>query len=147
MGDVTTLKIDNRLVPQKDCGENFTISANYDFTSGVANNGQTVELLEFQRAGTLTDARMALLGTLGASATLRLQLEPAAGGGNTDLTPVSGAGAANSETLSDPGIFRFAAGDKIVALVGGANIAADETVELDLVVCHNPVIEAAGTGV
>lgn len=139
MAEVTTAKIADRHVPQKDCGEVFGMSIDFPISATEADNGDTITLLEFQRDGVLFGGRMAVDGTLGASATIRLRHDD--GSTQTNLTAATGGGAAEVEPFTSAPI-RFSAGDKLELLVGGADIAAAANVSLDLMVSHNPVINA-----
>lgn len=133
MAEVTTIQIVDRNVPQKDSGEAFVISIDHTIPVGAAA-ADTITLLTFQRAGTLIGGRVAIAGTLGASATAQLRV------GGVAVAAASTAGGADTKGLSAPGIYRFVAGDKLDLLIAGASVGTASAVKLDLVVCHNPVL-------
>lgn len=141
MAEVTTIKIGDRHVPQKDCGEVFAASIDYSISATEADNGDTITLLEFQRDGVLVGARFSVSGTLGASATVRGRIND--GSSPVNITAATTAGGADVEPLSAPGIFRFNAGDKLELLVGGADISAAADLQVDLLLCHNPIVDAS----
>lgn len=137
MVEVTSVQVPDRLVPQKDSAEAFAISLDVAISATEADNGDTITILEFQRDGVLLAGRFNVDATLGASATVRARIND--GSSPVNITAATTAGGADVEALSAPGIFRFNAGDKLELLVGGADISGAANVEIDLLVCHNPV--------
>lgn len=135
MAEVTTIQVADRHVPQKDSGEVFCISMDFTLAADLANNADTVTLFEFQRAGTVVGGYFSVAGTLGAGATVQLRA------GGTAITGATTAGGADAELVT--AMKRVAIGDKIDLLVGGADFSAATTMQLNLLVCHNPVIDAA----
>lgn len=102
--------------------------------SGDANNGDNIQLLTIQRGGRQFSAHLRHDATLGASCTLKLQLNRA--GVRTDLTVATTAGGASYVNGGTIGPVDLVAGDIIEALVGGANIAASANIAVDISLQH-----------
>lgn len=135
MAEITSIKVADRHVPQKDSGEVFAISMNFALSATIADDTDTITLFEMQRAGTIVGARLNVSATLGADARVQLRA------GGKAITAASTAAQAND--LIATAMARVDIGDKIDLLVSGADISAAANVQLDLLVCHNPVINAA----
>lgn len=138
MADVTSIKIANTLVPQKDCGEAFAISANFALAADLLDNGERAELFEFQRDGVILAAAFEIDAGLGASTTLKLQKENVDGDAWVDLSAASTANTAERE--EGVASVRVLAGEKIVVLLGGADQSVASNMEVDVLMCHNPVV-------
>lgn len=139
MAEVTTVKLADRHVPQKDCGEVFGMSIDYAISATEAVNGDNITLLEFQRDGVIFGGQVHVDGSLGAAATIRLRHND--GSAQTNLSAATTAAGADTEQLTSA--MRFSAGDTLELLVGGGDIGAAANVKVDLMVSHNPVINAA----
>jgi hypothetical protein len=139
MARISTIQIADRHVPQNEVGA-YGISLDFSIGATEADNGDRLTLFEFQRAGYLHSAAIAISGTLGAACTIALSHSNAADDAHVALTGATAATTADREE-STRGI-RFAAGDMLSVLVGGGDIAAAATLQLDALISHNPVIAA-----
>lgn len=135
MAEITSIQVADRHVPQKDSGEVYCISMDFTLAADLADNADTITLFEFQRAGTVVGGYFSVSATLGAGATIQLRA------GGTAITGATTAGGADAELVT--AMKRVAIGDKVDLLVGGADFSAAADLELNLLVCHNPVIDAS----
>lgn len=129
MADVTTLlrrSTLNREITEGAFIDEFALP----IASGAAANGDRIQLSTVTRNSRLMLATMAVSATLGAGCTLKLQRDRA--GVYTDLTGATTAAAASIVNSAALGCFDLNEGDVITALVGGANIAAAATLNVDL---------------
>jgi hypothetical protein len=135
MARVSTYLLASTLQPILDVGlYNLNRAAAFP-ASGGPSNGDYVPLMTIPRAGRIVDADIAQSATLGASCTVKLALYRS-GASVRDLTVATaggGAGYANANTL---GPIDVLAGDEIVVVVGGANVAAAATVTADVQLQH-----------
>jgi hypothetical protein len=135
MARVTTFLLAATLTPALDTGVyNVRRDAAMPASGGPAN-ADYCPLFAIQRAGRIIDADIAQSATLGASCTVKLALYRA-GASVRDLTVATaggGAGYANANTL---GPIDVQAGDEVVVVVGGANVAAAATVTADIQLQH-----------
>jgi len=140
MARINTVRLPDNVTPQNDVGA-YGISVNFSLSATEADNGDRITLIEFQRDGYLHSAAIAISGTLGAACTIALSHSNAADDTHVALSGATTATTADREE-STRGI-RFAAGDYLSVLVGGGDIAAAATLQLDALISHNPVINAA----
>jgi hypothetical protein len=135
MARVTTFLAASNLTPALDTGVyNVRKDVAMPATGGPAN-GDYCPLFAIQRAGRIIDADIAQSATLGAGCTVKLSLYRA-GALVRDLTVATAAGGsayANANTL---GPIDAQAGDEVVIVVGGANVAAAATVSADFQLQH-----------
>ncbi len=113
----------------------FTITRVLPIASGAASNADNITVLTIGRNARLTMAFLRNSATLGASCTLKMQRNR--GGTRTDLTVATTAGSASVVSGITLGPVDLLAGDIIELLVGGANIGAAASVEVDLLLQHN----------
>lgn len=139
MARVNTVRMSPVLNPQNDVGA-FGLNVNFQLTNGVADSGDRITLVEMQRDGTIYAGSLFVAATLGASATVRLQHSNAADDAHTNLGVATTAGGASR--VQNDRVMRFKKGDRISLLVGGANITAASEVHLDLLVSHDPIVNA-----
>lgn len=134
MAIVTKLALAAALTPQNNASV-FSITKNYPVKSGDAASGDVVELMTFNRAGTIFGASIGQSATLGASATVKLAIGD--GTTNVDLTAATTAATASTGRATATQVpVRFTAGQKLYAVVGGAAITAPANLQLDLVLGH-----------
>ena len=129
MADVNSVlkaKVLNRLM------EVYAFLQTYAFalTSGIANNGDRIRLIQVTRAMRVFQSFLSVSATLGASATVQLQRDRA--GVYTNMTVATSAGAASIVSSITLGAIDLAVDDYVVLLVGGANITAAATVTVDM---------------
>lgn len=136
MARVNLIRMAPVLNPQNDVGA-FGLNINFQVAAALADNGDRITLVEFQRDGTIYAGSLFVAATLGANATVRLQHSNEADDAHTNLGPATTAGAASR--VQNDRVMRFKKGDKISLLVGGANITAGSEVHLDLLVSHDPI--------
>ncbi len=134
MAVVNTYALPATETPEIHAGA-FTITRVMAIASGAAASGDNITVLTMGRNARLNQSFLRNGGTLGASCTLKLQRNR--GGTRTDLTVATTAGSASVVSGITIGPVDLLAGDIIEMLVGGANIGAAATVEVDLLLQHN----------
>jgi hypothetical protein len=139
MARINTIRMAPILNPQNDVGA-FAASLNYTIPNAAAESGDRITLLQMERDGIIFSGQFAVGGTLGASCTVQLQHSNGADDVHTSLTGATTAGGADREQLTRA--IRFKKGDTISLLVGGATVGAAAALELDLLVAHDPVLNA-----
>jgi hypothetical protein len=139
MARVDTIKLPVAHTPSNDVGA-FGISVNYAIGAAEAVNGDRLTLLEFDRDGVIFYGGFAVAGSVGAAATLQLQHSNTSGADDTHTSITGATTAAGADREPVTRCMRFTAGDTVSLLVGGGNIGVASTVQLDLVVSHNPVL-------
>ena len=103
--------------------------------AGGPSNGDYCPLFTIQRNCRIVDADIAQSATLGAGCTVKLALYRA-GALVRDLTVATAAGAAAYANNNTLGPIDALAGDEVVVVVGGANVAAAATVTGDVQIQH-----------
>lgn len=127
MADVTTLLRASTLNPEIKTG-GFIDTIRAAISATEADNGDRIQLATITQDMRLFDSRMRVDGTLGA-ATVQLQRDRA--GVYTNLTGATTAGGADAEE-GISGAIDLDVDDKIVLLVGTADISAAANAEVDL---------------
>lgn len=131
MANITSLLLANLNRPALQV-EPFILRDTFALAATIADNGDTVQLYQLPRAGLIVNAWLKLSATLGASATMQLQVGTVASRSNVTIaTTAGGASTVSNATL---GMIPFAADDYIFLLSGGADTsaAASAIVELHL---------------
>lgn len=139
MARIDTIKNRPVLNPQHDVGA-FGVSLNFSIPDNAAASGDRITLMQMERDGVIFSGQFAVAATLGASCTVQLQHSTADDATHTNLTGATTAGGADREQLTRA--IRFSKGDLISLLVGGADVTEPAALELDLLVAHDPVINA-----
>ena len=98
--------------------------------TGIAN-GDNVQMITIPHPMRLINTHLAQRATLGASATVKVQLNRS--GARSDLTTATTAGGASIVSGATIGAVDLLAGDIIELLSGGANVTSAAAVELDLI--------------
>ncbi|TKD50575.1 hypothetical protein [Sphingomonas baiyangensis] len=129
MAIINTLALAATLTPALDVGTHHQKRSVVVPAAGVAN-GDLIELQTFNRAGTLVKVDLAVSATLGAGATVKLAVGD--GTTNVDITGATTAGGASKVNGNTIGPVDYAAGSKLYAIVGGANVSASATLRYDL---------------
>ena len=126
VNNVLKAKVLNRLM------EVYAFLQTYAFalTSGIANNGDRIRLIQVTRAMRVFQSFLSVSATLGASATVQLQRDRA--GVYTNMTVATTAGGASIVSSITLGAIDLAVDDYVVLLVGGANITAAATATVDM---------------
>lgn len=131
MADKTARLLASVLQPQREV-YNYTLSFSFASVAAEAANGDRIQLCTIQQAHRLFQSYLRASATLGANCTLKLQRDRA--GVYTDLTAATTAGGASLVSGILVGPLDLLPGDILVLLVGGADIAAVATVEVDALV-------------
>lgn len=134
MARISTLALAATLTPALDTGI-YNLPLKAALTNGVAANGDQITLATIQRPGRTQGCKLNVPATLGAGATVQV-IVTRAGAQIATLTPASTAAAASVVSGASVANVNLQAGDLIELLVGGANIAAAATVEVDLHIQH-----------
>jgi len=135
MADHTTYLSEAKLQRQNDVGlyainKRVALANSTGATGGSQNDTQ--QLIPISRAGRIYAGGVQHDGTLGASCTLTLRRNR--GGTRTAMTAATTAGGAGQALLTKP--IDVAADDVIEILIGGANVGAAATVDVDLLIQH-----------
>jgi hypothetical protein len=135
MARVATFLLAATITPLLDVGlYNVRRDAAFPAAGGPAN-GDYCPLFAVARAGRIIDADIAQSATLGAGCTVKLSLYRA-GALVRDLTVATAGGAAGYANANTLGPIDVQAGDEVVVVVGGANVAAAATVTADVQLQH-----------
>lgn len=123
MAKITTLATPATLTPGLDVGPSW-LKKKIAVDSTTADSGDVIELLTFQKAGTIHLAHIEASATLGAGCTVKL----AVGDGDTNVDVTAATTAAQASKVFGSNPVEFAAGAKLYAVVGGADIAASANI-------------------
>ena len=135
MARVTTFLLASTLTPILDTGV-YNVRRDSAFpAAGGPASGDYCPLFTVPRNGRIIDADIAQSATLGAGCTVKLALYRA-GASVRDLTVATAAGAAAYANANTLGPIDALAGDEVVVVVGGANVAAAATVTADVQLQH-----------
>lgn len=117
------------LTPTLDVGPHW-VTRKQPVINADAAITDVIELLTFEKAGTIFRANLAISATLGAGCTAKLVIGD--GTTNVDVSLVTTAGAASKVTGNDT--VEFVAGAKLFVLIAGAGITAAATIRADVLV-------------
>lgn len=134
MAEVTTHLLASPITPVLDVGL-YNVNRSISIGATDADNGDYMPVLTVQRAGRIVGAQLAVDDTLGAGCTLKLA-QYRDGASVRDLTVATTAGAASRVSGITLLPQDLEAGDEIVLVVGGADIAAAAGAEIDVQLQH-----------
>lgn len=134
MARFAALLLASTITPILDTGH-YNLPRIITLPAAGVNNADYVPVATIQRNGRILGAKMNVLATLGAGATVTLALYRA-GALVQNLTGASTAAAASIVNMAAIANVNAVAGDEIVLVVGGANITASANVEIDVTLQH-----------
>jgi hypothetical protein len=131
MARVATFLLASTLTPCIDVGM-YNLNRTIALPIAAANNGDYLPIATVQRNGRIVSSKLDVSATLGAGCIVQLALYRAGAllQNLTGATTAGGASIVNGAVLSNADAL---AGDEIVLVVSGANIAAAATAKVD---CH-----------